>query len=77
MTTYEEVVSMIERLSDEDQVRVIEHTSGLLRHKLMRLEGHSTPSLYGSFADVIPPLSAEDIDEARREMWANFPREDI
>jgi hypothetical protein len=35
-------------------------------------------SLYGLWADSsAPPITAEDIDEARREMWGNFPREDI
>jgi hypothetical protein len=34
-------------------------------------------SLLGLLADLGPAPSAEDIDEARREMWANFPRDDI
>lgn len=32
-------------------------------------------SLYGLWSDI--RISAEEIDEARRELWANFPREDI
>ncbi len=34
-------------------------------------------SLLGLWADLGPAPSAEDIDEARREAWANFPRDDI
>jgi hypothetical protein len=34
-------------------------------------------SLLGLCADLGPAPSAEDIDEARREMWSGFPREDI
>jgi hypothetical protein len=34
-------------------------------------------SLYGMLADQGPAPSAEEIDEARREAWANFPRDDI
>jgi hypothetical protein len=34
-------------------------------------------SLEGLWADLGVSISAEDIDEARREMWGNFPREDI
>jgi len=34
-------------------------------------------SLYGICADLGPAPSAEEIDESRREMWGNFPREDI
>jgi hypothetical protein len=32
--------------------------------------------LIGLCADLGPAPSAEDIDEARREMWASFPRDD-
>jgi hypothetical protein len=31
----------------------------------------------GKFADLGVTITAEDIDEVRREMWKNFPREDI
>jgi hypothetical protein len=34
-------------------------------------------SLIGLCADLGPAPSAEEIDEARREMWAGFPRDDI
>lgn len=34
-------------------------------------------SIKGLWADLGVSLSAEEIDEARREMWKNFPREDI
>jgi len=31
----------------------------------------------GLWADLDITLSAEDIAEARREMWGNFPRDDV
>jgi hypothetical protein len=34
-------------------------------------------SLRGLCADLGPAPSAEEIDEARREAWADFPRENI
>ncbi len=34
-------------------------------------------SLYGLWADLGAAPSAADIDEARRELWQDFPREDI
>ncbi len=34
-------------------------------------------SLRGLWDDLGLEVTAEDIDEARREMWGNFPREDI
>lgn len=33
------------------------------------------PPLRGRFADLKLSLPGEDIDEARREAWANFPRD--
>jgi len=32
-------------------------------------------SLYGLWKDLGVSISAEDITEAREEMWGNFPRE--
>jgi hypothetical protein len=34
-------------------------------------------SAEGLCADLHVSVSADDIDEARREMWGNFPREDL
>lgn len=34
-------------------------------------------SIKGILADRGISISAQDIDEARREMWKNFPREDL
>ena len=34
-------------------------------------------SLYGAYADLGPVPTDAEIDEARRETWANFPRRDI
>jgi hypothetical protein len=34
-------------------------------------------SAAGLWADLDVDINSEDIDEARREMWGNFPREDI
>lgn len=31
----------------------------------------------GLWADLNIDLTSEDIDEARREMWKNFPRDDF
>jgi hypothetical protein len=37
----------------------------------------ATRTLVGSCADLGPAPSVEEIDEARREMWAAFPRDDV
>ena len=41
--------------------------------------GRGTPykSLSGAWADLGVDLSAEDIDQVRREAWTEFPRRDF
>lgn len=34
-------------------------------------------SLKGLWADLAVQISDEDFEEARREMWGGFPREDV
>jgi hypothetical protein len=45
----------------------------------MASRGHSEetqpPSLRGRFADLKLSIPKEDLDEAQREAWHNFPRE--
>jgi hypothetical protein len=63
-------------LSPVDKVRLVEQIMTTLERDLMQSSKKPKRSLYGIWADLGPAPSAEDIDEARREMWANFPRED-
>jgi hypothetical protein len=75
----EEVAALAEKLSPLQTVQLIERLTAKLELALQHAEQPTTPkrSLLGLVADLGPAPSAEDIDEARREMWRNFPREDI
>ena len=76
MTTYEQVLTIAEQLSPNDKARLLEDISAALRRDLANTETKKPKqSLFGLWEGV--SVSAEDIDEARREMWGNFPREDI
>ncbi len=74
----EQVLDLAAKLTAQDKIRVIADLAQQLREQ-------STPppakkphrSLWGALADLGPAPSAEEIDEARREAWANFPREDF
>jgi len=77
MTTYEEVLSAVQQLPITEKARLLEDISAALRRDLAQGEVQPRRSLYGAFADLGHAPSAEEIDEARREMWGNFPREDI
>lgn len=75
-TTLEEVAPLALRLSPVDKARLIERIASDLQRDVT---GSRSPrrSLYGILADLGPAPSAEEIDETRREAWANFPREAI
>ena len=72
-TTYEDALRVIKQLTPEEKHR--------LREELAATDIVMRPapreSLYGIAAHLGPAPSAEEIDEARHEAWANFPRDDI
>jgi hypothetical protein len=74
----DDVVTLALRLSPVDKVRLIEKLAPVLERDLaLKPASISKRSLYGLCADLGPAPSAEEIDQARREAWASFPREDI
>ncbi|MGI8884389.1 MAG: DUF2281 domain-containing protein [Pyrinomonadaceae bacterium] len=74
MTVIETIVEKVKNLSVERQREVLDFAE-YLQYKEESNGGKSRRSLRGMWKGV--DISAEDIDEARREMWGNFPREDF
>lgn len=77
LATLEQVVTLAMRLSSLDKIRLIEQIAPKIEQDLMIAPVKPRRSLLGLCADLGPAPSADEIDEARREMWKNFPREDI
>lgn len=77
--TYEQVLNLAQLLKPSDQARLISHLAEVIENTFEAQETSPTArrSLRGLLADLGPAPSAEDIDEARREMWGNFPRDDF
>jgi hypothetical protein len=75
----DQVTTLALRLSPVDKVRLIERLAPHLERDLIASTRPSagSRSLYGLCADLGPAPSAEEIDQARREAWADFPRQDI
>lgn len=68
------ILEAVRMLPAEKQLEVLNHASRL------RLEaGSKIPfkTVKGLWADLGISLSAEEIEDNRRDMWRNFPREDI
>lgn len=71
------VLAMAAQLSTLDKVRLIDRLAPQIEHDLVEEGPKTYKSLYGLWADLGPAPSAQEIDAARREVWASFPREDI
>jgi Protein of unknown function (DUF2281) len=72
MTFEEKVLEKLRNLPPEKQEEVLEFVD-----QLKEKNGAKKPrrSLLGLWADLDVHITAEDIAEARREMWGNFPRD--
>lgn len=75
--TLAEVAALARGLPAVDRLRLIEGLVAELEHEWQALRSAPRRSLYGLWADLGPAPTAEEIDQARREAWADFPREDI
>ena len=73
VVTLEEALDLVKQLSPLDKARLIERIVPDIERELMVTRPTPRKSLWGLCADLGPALSAEEIDQARREEWANFP----
>ena len=74
MSVEQAILDAVRSLPFDKQQEILSHAR--------RLRDESAPkkpfrSIKGILAGHGVSISAEDIDEVRREMWKNFPREDI
>lgn len=76
-STLEQVTEAAMRLPPLDKLRLIERLASALESDIVAAKPAPKRSLFGAMTDLGPAPSAEEIDEARREAWANFPREDV
>jgi hypothetical protein len=73
-----EVIRLAKQLSTVDKVRLIQQIAPDIERELTdKLSNFPRQSLWGLCADLGNAPSAEEIDVARSEEWASFPREDI
>jgi len=75
--TLDQVLDLAQKLSPRDQARLVVRLAPAIERALEQPISSSRPNFWGMLSDLGPAPSAEEIDEARREAWADFPREDI
>jgi hypothetical protein len=73
--SYQEVLRMAHRLPLADKVRLIGQIAPQIQRELQAASGQPRKSLLGLWKGA--GITEEEIDQARREMWGNFPRQDI
>jgi len=74
MNIEQSVLEKLRVLPPEQQREVLDFAEFLHQKSIAK---RPRRSLKGLWADLGVQITAEDIAEARREMWGNFPREDI
>jgi hypothetical protein len=74
MSLEQAILDAVRALPAEKQQEVLEHAA-----RLRKEAGGKTPfkSVRGLWADLGVSLSAAEIEDNQRDMWRNFPREDI
>jgi hypothetical protein len=74
----QEIIKLAKQLSTVDKVRLIHQIAPDIERELTdKLSTLPRQSLWGLCADLGNAPSTEEIDAARIEEWASFPREDI
>lgn len=74
-TTLDDVMELVETLSPLERVRLVERVMTTLEHDLAGDEYAEKRSLLGLWQGTT--VTEQDIDEARKDMWGTFPREDL
>jgi hypothetical protein len=72
MTVEQQVLEKLRELPLQKQEEVLAYISRLKKEEPRR---RPRRSLAGLWADLGVSVSDEDISQARREMWGNFPRD--
>ncbi|MBE9215489.1 hypothetical protein IQ247_22960 [Plectonema cf. radiosum LEGE 06105] len=73
--TLEATLKLVKQLSLVDKVRLIEQIAPQIEKELTNIQPKPRQSLRGIWQGA--NVTESDINEVRKEMWSNFPHEDI
>jgi len=71
----EQAINTLRQLPARERLKVLVEEIAAVEREIPEPPKQPKKSLKGLWKGV--SISSEDIDEARREMWGNFPRDDI
>jgi hypothetical protein len=72
------LLEKLQALPPDKQAEVLDFVDFLIQRTAASSSSESASApFFGLWADLGVDLSADDIDEARREQWDGFPREDL
>ncbi|MGA2714787.1 MAG: hypothetical protein ABSG41_16930 [Bryobacteraceae bacterium] len=74
MSLEQAILEAVRGLPAEKQEEILDHATRL---RQQTTDKRQLRSVKGLWADLGVSLSAEELKENQREMWKNFPREDI
>lgn len=77
LASLDEVVAAALRLSPLEKVRLLERVVSTLESDVASAEKKPLQTFKGILSHLGPGPSDEDIEEVRRDMLKNFPREDF
>jgi hypothetical protein len=75
VVTFDEVLERAKKLPLSDQARLIAQLATTMKVDLAVIQPAPRESLRGLWQGL--NITDEDIADVRREMWSNFPREDV
>jgi hypothetical protein len=73
--TLSRVLKLAKKLPLKDKIRLIEEIAPQIHRELDLINKNARRSLRGIWRGL--DITDEDITNARREMWSDFPRQDI
>ena len=73
--TLDKVMELVETLSPLERVRLVERVMSTLEQDLSGEDYAEKRSLLGLWQGTT--VTEQEIDDARKDMWGTFPREDL
>jgi hypothetical protein len=73
-TILDQIKELLTKLTPQEKAEAVALLGAALKAELPEAAPTRRHSARGLWAELGTAPSAEDIDQARREMWGNFPR---